>query len=61
LTATFPTPAWRTAFATLVAARGRREAEVRYLKLLALALVVSTNEMSTWIEAHAADAALLAT
>ena len=60
LTATFPTPAWRTAFATLVAAHGRREAEVRYLKILALALVVSTNEMSTWIEAHAADTALLA-
>ena len=56
LTATFPTPAFRTAFATLVAEHGRREAEARYLRVLALTQVTSPADMFPWIAAHATEA-----
>jgi hypothetical protein len=56
LTATFPTPGWRTAFATLVAARGRVEAERRYMRLLGLTQTTPAAELNAWIAKHAHDA-----
>jgi len=56
LTATFPTPGWRAAFATLMAAHGRVEAEKRYMRLLGLTQTTVLAELSEWIGKHAFDA-----
>lgn len=56
LTATFPTPGWRTAFATLVVAHGRVEAEKRYMRLIGLTQTTLAAEFNPWIDRHARDA-----
>ncbi len=55
LTATFPTPGWRTAFATLIVAHGRGEAERRYMRLFGLTQTTPAAEFNAWIDKHQHD------